>query len=34
VTAQFSSYDLNGNGFIEKDEVTTANDARTVPPKQ
>jgi Ca2+-binding EF-hand superfamily protein len=25
VTAQFSSYDKNGNGFIEKDEVTAAN---------
>ena len=33
VTAQFSSYDLNGNGFIEKDEVTSANSARE-PAKQ
>jgi hypothetical protein len=25
VTAQFSSYDKNGNGFIERDEVGAAN---------
>jgi Ca2+-binding EF-hand superfamily protein len=25
VSAQFSRYDKNGNGFIEKDEVTVAN---------
>jgi hypothetical protein len=25
VTAQFSRYDQNGNGFIEKDEVISAN---------
>jgi hypothetical protein len=30
VTAQFSHYDKNGNGFIERDEVTAAN---TSPPK-
>ena len=29
VTAQFSSYDLNGNGFIEKEEVTNSNNSRT-----
>jgi len=34
VTAQFSSYDLNGNGFIERDEVTSANNARTAPTRQ
>jgi len=32
VTAQFSSYDLNGNGFIERDEVSNANNARTKTP--
>jgi len=32
VTAQFSSYDLNGNGFIEKDEVTNSNNSRSAPP--
>jgi Ca2+-binding EF-hand superfamily protein len=25
VTAQFSRYDQNGNGFIEKEEVTASN---------
>ena len=25
VSQQFSRYDKNGNGFIERDEVTTAN---------
>jgi Ca2+-binding EF-hand superfamily protein len=25
VTSQFSRYDKNGNGFIERDEVTVAN---------
>ena len=25
VTAQFSRYDKNGNGFIEKEEVTVSN---------
>jgi len=29
VTEQFTRYDRNGNGFIEKDEVTAAN---TTPP--
>jgi Ca2+-binding EF-hand superfamily protein len=33
VTAQFSSYDLNGNGFIEKEEVTNANNARSTTPE-
>ncbi len=32
VTAQFSSYDLNGNGFIERDEVTNSNNSRSQPP--
>ena len=34
VTAQFSKYDLNGNGFIERDEVTSANGAQPDPSKQ
>ena len=34
VTAQFSSYDLNGNGFIERDEVTSANGSQSAPEKQ
>ena len=34
VTAQFSKYDLNGNGFIERDEVTSANGAQPGPSKQ
>lgn len=34
VTAQFSKYDLNGNGFIERDEVTSANGAQPDPGKQ
>ena len=36
VTAQFSSYDINGNGFIERDEVSSANNSRskTPPDKQ
>ncbi len=33
VTAQFSRYDQNGNGFIERDEVTNANSAQD-PAKQ
>jgi hypothetical protein len=32
VTAQFSSYDLNGNGFIEREEVSSANNSRTKSP--
>lgn len=35
VTAQFSTYDKNGNGFIEKDEVGATNPTpRTDPTKQ
>jgi Ca2+-binding EF-hand superfamily protein len=34
VTAQFSKYDLNGNGFIEKDEVISANTSQPDKPKQ
>jgi hypothetical protein len=34
VTAQFSKYDLNGNGFIERDEVTSANGAQPDTGKQ
>ena len=34
VTAQFSKYDLNGNGFIERDEVTSANGAQSDPNRQ
>jgi hypothetical protein len=36
VTAQFSKYDQNGDGFIEKDEVTAANTTAPAPsePKQ
>jgi hypothetical protein len=34
VTAQFSKYDLNGNGFIEKDEVTTANTSQPTSPNK
>lgn len=34
VTAQFSKYDQNGNGFIEKEEVTAANTAPSEPSKQ
>ena len=34
VTAQFSKYDLNGNGFIERDEVSSANGAQSDPNKQ
>lgn len=32
VSAQFSKYDKDGNGFIEKAEVSTTNE--TPPPKQ
>lgn len=31
VTAQFTKYDRNGNGFIEKEEVTAANTAPSEP---
>ena len=34
VTAQFSKYDINGNGFIERDEVSSANGAQSDPNKQ
>lgn len=34
VTAQFSKYDLNGNGFIERTEVGSANGAQPKPDKQ
>jgi hypothetical protein len=32
VSQQFSRYDKNGNGFIEKDEVTTTNRSQTEDP--
>jgi hypothetical protein len=34
VKAQFSSYDINGDGFIERDEVSNANKANPATPKQ
>ncbi|HET9472585.1 MAG TPA: hypothetical protein VFO82_01755 [Steroidobacteraceae bacterium] len=34
VSQQFAMYDKNGNGFIEKDEVTSANTAPPESPKQ
>jgi Ca2+-binding EF-hand superfamily protein len=34
VTEQFSRYDKDGNGFIEKAEVTSANTAPSDPAKQ
>jgi Ca2+-binding EF-hand superfamily protein len=34
VSAQFSKYDQNGDGFIERDEVTSANHASSETPKQ
>jgi len=35
VSAQFSRYDVNGNGYIERDEVTaTNNSAPPAEPKQ
>ena len=34
VTAQFSKYDLNGNGFIERDEVISANTSQPDPKNQ
>jgi Ca2+-binding EF-hand superfamily protein len=34
VKAQFSKYDVNGDGFIERAEVATANQSRSETPKQ
>jgi len=34
VTEQFSRYDQNGNGFIEKEEVTNANNAQPADPSK
>lgn len=34
VTAQFASYDKNGNGFIERDEVGATNPSPTKDPAQ
>lgn len=34
VKSQFASYDLNGDGFIERAEVSKANDAQTPAPAQ
>jgi Ca2+-binding EF-hand superfamily protein len=34
VTAQFSSYDVNGDGFIERAEVTQASKPKTEPAPQ
>jgi hypothetical protein len=34
VTAQFTKYDRNGNGFIEREEVTAANTAPSDPARQ
>lgn len=34
VTEQFSRYDKDGNGFIEKEEVTSANTSPADPTKQ
>ena len=34
VSEQFSRYDQNANGYIERDEVTTANQAPAGEPKQ
>lgn len=31
VKAQFSRYDVNGDGFIERAEVTTSNESRSTP---
>jgi hypothetical protein len=32
VTAQFTKYDMNGDGFIEKEEVNAANSSSGEPP--
>ena len=32
VKQQFSMYDKNGNGYIERDEVMSSNDAPPAPP--
>lgn len=34
VTEQFARYDKNGNGFIEKEEVTATNTSPSDPSKQ
>jgi hypothetical protein len=34
VSAQFSKYDQNGDGFIERSEVNSANDSRSQPNPQ
>jgi Ca2+-binding EF-hand superfamily protein len=34
VTEQFSRYDKNGNGFIEREEVTSANSSPPADPAQ
>lgn len=34
VKAQFANYDINGDGFIERDEVSNANKANPATPKQ
>ena len=34
VAAQFSKYDQNGDGFIERAEVNQANNSQTQPPQQ
>lgn len=34
VSAQFSKYDQNGDGFIERSEVNSANDAHSQPNPQ
>jgi hypothetical protein len=34
VKAQFSNYDANGDGFIERDEVINANKSRSETPPQ
>lgn len=34
VSSKFSSYDLNGDGFIERAEVNQANNSQSETPKQ